>query len=207
MPYNGVRMSASYRRRILALTEKFGGEWAVQHAQRLIRLVETIGKDLDYSPEVIWLAAHMHDWGTLPHWSREGVSHCARSCELAREEMRKLKLPPPIAARVLEAIEYHHGGADERCVEAQLLRDADALDGLGVVGMLREFASVPTESSACYSIPVGYGMRGAYERARMRLENNPGMVRLPRSREMAEERAREMRAALDVFERESFGMI
>ena len=205
--YNGVWMSASYRRRIAALTEKYGGDWAVQHAHRLIRLIETIGKDLDYDPEVIWLAAHMHDWGTLPEWARDGVPHCARSCELAAEHMAKLKVPPETVARVLEAIEYHHGGADDRSVEAQLLRDADALDGLGVVGVLREFASVPTEGSECYSIPVGYGMRGAFERARMRLENNPRMVRLPEARRMAEERAREMRAALEGFERESFGMM
>ncbi|MBS1859478.1 MAG: HD domain-containing protein [Acidobacteria bacterium] len=200
-------MSASYRQRITALTEKYGGEWAVQHAQRLIRLVETIGHGLAYDPEVIWLAAHMHDWGTLPRWSRDGVSHCARSRELAAEQLRKLKLPEATAERVLEAIQYHHGGADDRCIEAQLLRDADALDGLGLVGLLREFACVPTEGSSCYSIPTGYGMSGAYERARMRLENNPRMVRLPRSKKIATERAREMRAALDAFERESFGLV
>jgi uncharacterized protein len=200
-------MSASYRQRITALTEKYGGEWAVQHAQRLIRLVETIGQGLAYDPEVIWLAAHMHDWGTLPRWSRDGVSHCARSRELAAEQLQKLKLPEETAERVLEAIQYHHGGADDRCMEAQLLRDADALDGLGLVGLLREFACVPTEGSSCYSIPTGYGMSGAYERARMRLENNPRMVRLPRSKKIASERAREMRAALDAFERESFGLV
>jgi uncharacterized protein len=200
-------MSASYRRRIVALTEKFGGDWAIQHAQRLIRLVETIGKELDYDPEVIWLAAHMHDWGSLPEWSVDGVQHSARSCQVAAEHLRALKVPAATVARVVEAIEYHHGGADDRCVEAQLLRDADALDGLGMVGVLREIASVPTVETACYSIPVGHGMRGAFERARMRLENNPRMVRLPRAKEIAEERAREMRNALDVFERESFGMI
>jgi uncharacterized protein len=200
-------MSASYRARILALTEKNGGDWALAHAQRLIRLVETIGQGMDYDPEVIWLAAHMHDWGTLPEWSRDGMTHTARSVELAAETMRKLKVPKATAERVLEAIEYHHGGADDRSVEAQLLRDADALDGLGVVGLLREFASVPTEGSACYSIPVGYGMQGAYERARIRLENNPRIVRLPRSKEMAAERARQMQAALDTFERESFGFM
>ncbi len=200
-------MSASYRERVTALTEKYGGEWAVQHAQRLIRLVETIGQGLAYDPEVIWLAAHMHDWGTLPHWSREGVSHCARSRELAARQLDKMKLPAAIAERVLEAIQYHHGGADDRCLEAQLLRDADALDGLGVVGLLREFACVPTAGSTCYSIPTGYGMSGAYERALIRLENNPRMVRLPRSKKIAAERAREMRAALDAFQRDSFGLV
>jgi len=86
-------MSGLYRARILALTEKHGGDWAVQHAQRLIRLVESIGHGMEYDREAIWLAAHMHDWGTLPEWSREGMTHTARSVELAAETMRKLKLP------------------------------------------------------------------------------------------------------------------
>jgi HD superfamily phosphodiesterase len=200
-------MSLAYRQRIVTLTAKHGGEWAVQHALRLIRLIELIGQDLDYDPETIWLAAHMHDWGTFPEWSREGMSHSARSRDLAAEQLRKLKVPAELSCRVLEAIEYHHGGADDRCIEAQLMRDADALDGLGVVGLLREFACVPTEGSDCYTIPVGYGLRGAYERALMRLENNPCMVRLPKSKAIAEARARDMRQVLQSFERDSFGLI
>ncbi len=200
-------MSVFDRRRVVALTEKYGGDWAVHHAQRLIHLVEIIGEGLAYNADAIWIAAHMHDWGTLPEWSRSDVPHTRRSCQLAEEHLRKMKCPRALTAVVLEAIEYHHGGADERCVEALLLRDADALDGMGAIGILREFAMVPTEVNGCYSIPAGWGMRGAYERARMRLENNPAMLRLPKSRQLARRRAREMRAIFKTFEEESFGLI
>jgi HD superfamily phosphodiesterase len=200
-------MSGFDRRRVVALTEKYGGEWAVHHAQRLVRLVEIIGEDRSYNADAIWIAAHMHDWGTLPKWSQPDVPHSRRSCELAREHLRKMKCPKPLMDVVLEAIEYHHGGADERCMEAVLLRDADALDGMGTIGVLREFASVPTESNGCYSIPTGWGMRGAYERSRMRLENNPAMLLLPKSRQLARRRAREMRDLFKTFEEESFGLI
>jgi HD superfamily phosphodiesterase len=200
-------MSVFDRRRVVALTEKYGGEWAVHHAQRLIQLVAIIGEGLSYDADAIWIAAHMHDWGTLPQWSRSDVPHSLRSCQLAEEHLRRMKCPKPLMARVLEAIEYHHGGAGERCVEAILLRDADALDGMGAIGVLREFAMVPTEVSGCYSIPTGWGMRGAYERARMRLENNPRMLGLPKSRQIARRRAREMSAILKTFEQESFGLI
>lgn len=195
------------RKRIVALTAEYGGDWAVQHAQRLIRLVEFVGEGLEYDREVIWIAAHMHDWGTLPRWAREGVTHSQRSRQLAEEYLVKWKCPGPVLEKVLEAIEYHHGGADERCVEALLLRDADALDGMGAIGVLREFAMVPAEWNGCYSIPTGWGMRGAYERVRMRLENNPAIVRLPKSRQLARRRAREMVRILNAFEQESFGCI
>jgi hypothetical protein len=109
--------------------------------------------------------------------------------------------------RVLEAIEYHHGGADDRCREAILLRDADALDGMGAMGVLREFACIPTETAGCYTLPTGYGLLGAYDRARIRLENNVRVLRLPKSKRLAREKARHMKAVLDAFERESFGCL
>jgi hypothetical protein len=78
---------------------------------------------------------------------------------------------------------------------------------MGAIGIVREFAMVPTEVGGCYSIPTGWGMRGAYERARMRLENNPAMLRLPKSRQLARRRAREMRAIFKALDEESFGLI
>ena len=143
----------------------------------------------------------------MPRLAKEGVAHTRRSCELAGVYLRKAKCPKAILDAVLEAIEFHHGGADQRCVEAVLLRDADALDGMGAIGVLREFAMVPTEASGGYSIPVGWGLGGALERARMRLENNPGMLRLPKSKALARQRAREMREIFEAFERESFGFV
>jgi hypothetical protein len=50
-------------------------------------------------------------------------------------------------------------------------------------------------------------MRGAYERARIRLENNLKTLRLPKSRQLARRRAREMNRILSAFEQESFGYI
>jgi uncharacterized protein len=199
-------MSVKIRKRVGALTLESGGEYAVQHAARLVRIVEMIA-DGPYDADAIWLAAHMHDWGTFPQWSREDVNHSVRSRELAEAELRKLKCPAELMERVLEAIAYHHGGADERCIEAILLRDADALDGLGAMGVLREFASIPTETAGCYTVPSGWGLRGAYDRAAMRLENNPRMLRLPKSRELAREKTREMQSILAAFERESFGTL
>jgi uncharacterized protein len=200
-------MSVAHRKRVLAFTAEYGGDWAVQHAQRLIRLVEIVGEGLDYNHEAIWLAAHMHDWGTLPGLAREQISHSKRSTELASEFLERNRYPKALRDTVVEAIAYHHGGADERCIEAILLRDADALDGVGALGVLREFASIPTEDTGCYSIPVGYGLKGAWELARMRFENNPGMLRLPKSRALARRRLRTMRALFEAVEKESFGYL
>jgi uncharacterized protein len=198
-------MSATLRKKVAALTEEYGGEYTLQHAQRLIHIVELIADGAPYDQDAIWLAAHMHDWGTLPRWSRADISHSRRSRDLAEEHLRKFKCPAPTAARVLEAVEYHHGGADERCIEAILLRDADALDGMGAMGVVREFASVPTETAGCYTLPAGWGLQGAYQRALIRLENNPRILRLPKSKQLARAKVKHMKAVLDALEAESFG--
>ena len=200
-------MSDKLRKRVATLTAEYGGEYSIQHAQRLIRLVAIVGESVEYDHDAVWLAAHMHDWGTFPRWSRENINHTVRSRQLAEEHLKKLKCPAALMSRVLEAIEYHHGGADDRCIEAVLLRDADALDGMGAMGVLREFASIPTETAGCYTLPAGWGMRGAYDRALMRLENNPRMLRMPKSKELAREKAREMQSILDSLERESLGFL
>jgi uncharacterized protein len=200
-------MSAKLRKRVADVTAEYGGEYALQHARRLIRLAEIVSDGVEYDIEAVWLAAHLHDWGTFPRWSREDVNHSARSRQLAEQHLGELKCPKATTARVLEAIEYHHGGADERCIEAILLREADALDGLGVMGIVREFAGIPTETAGCYTLPCGWGLRGAYERALMRLENNPRLLRLPKSRELARQKAHEMRAILASLEQESFGFL
>ena len=200
-------MSATLRKKVLVLTGQYGGDYALQHAQRLIRLIGLIADGAPYDQEAIWLAAHMHDWGTFPQWSREHVSHSHRSAELAEEWLRKLKCPADRMERVLEAIEYHHGGADERCIEAILLRDADALDGMGAMGLLRECASIPTETAGCYTLPSGWGMRGAYDLAVFRMENNPRMLRFPKSLELAREKERRMKTVLEALDHESFGCL
>jgi HD superfamily phosphodiesterase len=198
-------MSEELRKRVEAQTAKKGGEWALQHARRLIRLVEIVGEGLDYNPEVICLAAHMHDWGTFPGWAREDVTHTEQSCVLAQEYLRKWKCDAATREAVVEAIRYHHGGADERSLEAVLMRDADALDGMGTVGVLREFAMIPTEEHGCYTVPVGWGIRGAYERSLMRLENNLKVVRLPKSKQLGQQKARAMRRVLEELEQETYG--
>lgn len=191
---------------VIRLTEKYGGEWALSHAQRLIKLVEVIGDGLDYDREAIFIAAHMHDWGTLPAFCT-GSAHCDLSRKLAEDYLRKAKCPPDLEHKILEAIEFHHGGAEGRCVEAVLLRDADALDGIGVLGVLKEAAMVPTEGQGPYPLPVGLGLGGACDRARIRMENNPRVLSLPKSRKLANQRVKAMHALFSALETESFGLL
>ena len=85
------------------------------------------------------------------------------------------------------------GLAGDRSLEATLLRDADGLDFLGAVGVLRDFSKNPRD------------LRLAYEQVKKRRVAVPPMLHLDRSKAIAEKRVREMDALLEQLEADSFG--
>jgi HD superfamily phosphodiesterase len=178
---------------IAALTEEYGGQWGINHTKRLLQLIAIIGEGLQYDPEAVWIAAHLHDWGGYGKWAQKDVDHAERSFQVAGEFLKERGCEPAMQQKILECIRLHHKGGAEGNVESQLLSDADALDFLGVVGVLRDFSKNTKD------------MRKAYDTARRRRATLPDALRLPRSRDLASERIPQMDELLERFKRDSFG--
>jgi uncharacterized protein len=195
------------RKEIERLSYEYGGQWIVSHAERLLKLTAMAGKGLEYDRDIVWMAAYLHDWGACPKWAREGVSHSTRSCEVAGAYLAKSNCPKKVSAAVLEAIRFHHGGSAERSIEAVLISDADALDSLGVLGVVKEFAMIPAELGGDYALPGAFGLREAFERIRMRRENLPRLLRLEKSRALAAERLADMDRIFALIERDALGSL
>lgn len=187
-------MDPAQKEQIVALTRQNGGEWTLHHTNRLLRLVDRIGAGITYDAEIVWMAAHLHDWGAYPPWVREGVDHAVRSGEVARNFLAERGYAPEFIQAVCECITTHHQGDPNRRIEALLLSDADALDFLGVMGVLREFSRQPKD------------MRKAYENAQRRLKKLPGLLCLETSRQIAAGRVEEMEQVLARFAEESFDL-
>ena len=175
------------------LTEVHGGVWGINHTRRLLHLVEQIGGNLEYDREAIWIAAHLHDWGAYAPWAQKGVDHVVRSLQVAEEHLMAKGCSPELKVLVLECIALHHKPGSDRSLEATLLRDADCLDFLGIVGVLRDFSKNPR------------GLRAAFDQARERRNTVPQLLQLKASRAIARKRVREMDALLEQFETESVG--
>ncbi len=181
------------RNELARLTENYGGPWGINHTRRILRLIEIIGEGLTYNAEVVWIAAHLHDWGGYPAFAQDGIDHAVRSQQVAAAFLPKHAVEEPLITPILECIGSHHCGDPDRSIEAILLSDADALDFLGVVGILRDFSKKPSD------------LRKAYETAKTRREKLPGMLCLPKSKVIAAERVKIMDAMLAAFEEETFG--
>ncbi len=181
------------RDEIVRLTEEYGGAWGINHTRRLLHLVSLIGEGQTYDADAIWLAAHLHDWGAYAPWAQPGVDHALRSRQVAETFLAERGLALDVMQRVLECIELHHKGTPDRCIESILLSDADGLDFLGVVGIMRE---------ACRNLK---DMRKAYEGAKKRRRDVPALLCLEKSRALAARRMDQMDEILEAFERDSFG--
>jgi uncharacterized protein len=175
------------------LTREYAGDFGFNHTHRLLKLIEIIGEDQSYDADVIWMAAHLHDWGAYKPWSREGIDHAVRSGEVAGEYLLEEGYPEDWIEKVKVCIVTHHQADCQRPIEAILLSDADVLDFLGALGILREFSRKSRV------------MREAYETSIKRMQNLPDHLCLEKSRAIASQRIAEMESFYQLFRAESFG--
>ena len=183
---------------IIQMTQQVGDSWAVAHAKRLIELVKQIGEEHPYDALVTELAAYMHDWGALPSYAQKGVEHAIRSRQVVESDiLAHLNLTGDQKAILLETIELHdyRDMRSTQSNEALLLREADMLEFLGMIGMARDFARGPRNVETCYKRILG---RQADIRNRFTL---------PRAQEIAQVRLECMDRCLRWLEEESFGVL
>ena len=183
---------------VIQLTRQVGEDWAVAHAKRLLALIQHIGKDMPYDLQLLELAAYLHDWGGFPPYLQKNVEHAVRSRQVVEAAvLPNLDLTPAQKQTLLEAIELHDY-RDERPTasnEALLLREADMLEFLGMIGVARDFARGPRNLETCY------------RRILSRRNDIQGRFTLPRAKEIARVRLERMENCLQWLHEESFGVL
>lgn len=180
------------------LTLEYGEGWASSHARRLLALIGQIDAGIQYDRYAVEFAVYLHDWGAFPRFACPGVDHALRSRQIAETEiLPRTDLNPNQKAIILDAIE-RHDYRDPRPAgskETLLLREADALDFLGVTGIAREFARGPKDLSKCY------------QRILKRKEGIQGRFTIPAAAALAEVRLEHMGRFLNLLLEESGGFL
>jgi uncharacterized protein len=122
------------------------------HMPRLYALAAKLGQDVEHDDDVLFAAAWMHDLGVfighrpndpeeLARWDHVPYT-IARTSEL----LPAWGFPPEKIDAVTEVIRTHQPGDTPVLIEAVLLRDADILEQLGAVGVLRAVAKIGRDS-------------------------------------------------------------
>jgi HD superfamily phosphodiesterase len=110
---------------------------ARDHILRVLRRCIRLGEKLNADMEVLVAAVYLHDLGR--HYIPDKV-HGALSAQKAQPVLERINFPQEKRDAVLLAIRVHDVAAqpeDRTTLESKILYDADKIDTLGVVGVLR----------------------------------------------------------------------
>lgn len=175
------------------------------HQPRLYALTQAIAArspELRYDDDVVYAAAFLHDLGVfvghrpddpaqLTSWD-----HVAYVCAKAPGLLSQFGFPAAKIPAVLTAIREHQPQDEPTTPEATLLRDADILEQLGVVGLLRTASKIGSDTRFHLFADVDRSLRRA-------LGELPGRLRLPAARELAEPRRAVLASLLAALEDEA----
>jgi uncharacterized protein len=173
--------------------DKFG------HQPRLASLTAILGAGLPYDRDVVLAAAWLHDLGVFSGYRPQDPAalsrwdHVACACAHAPRILRDAGFPEEKIPAVLDVIRQHQPHDEPLSLEAVILRDADILEQLGAVGILRTVSKVGRDTR----FP---GFTAAVAVLRRNLDALPGRLRLDASRRLAQPRIRileEFLAAVD----------
>src|SRR5579864_7884812 len=132
-------LSAVYeevQRRFAAFSDPAHG-W--EHIERVYNLALYLAQREGGDAFIVGMAALLHDLGRMSHALDASRHHADLSVEQAAELLAVHRLPAQAQDAITHAIAAHSFslGIEPRTLEAKIVRDADRLDSLGAIGILR----------------------------------------------------------------------
>lgn len=176
--------------------EKFG------HQPRLYALAREVGRGLAFDDDVLFAAAWLHDLGVFYGHRPEDPEELARwdnveyAAQRTPEVLAEAGFPASKVGAVIRAIRAHQPLADPDTMEGTILRDADILEQLGAVAVLRTACKVGRDTRFQTFTQVAESLRQA-------LTKLPPLLRLDTSRILAQAKMLALDAFLAALEREA----
>ncbi|WP_047490730.1 HD domain-containing protein [Terriglobus sp. TAA 43] len=201
--YQGWRGALVKRIRTEALPpEKFS------HQARLYALTQEIAASFTepVDDDVLFGATWVHDLGVfLGHRPSEPEAlkrwnSTAYTVAHAGEVLRECGFPEEKIAAVIECIRTHEAYGEPTTVEGTILRDADLLEQLGAVAVMRTTAKIEQDTRFITFADAARSLDKA-------LATVPPQIRLGKTKELAEPRIAALRSFLDSLQQESGGLL
>jgi uncharacterized protein len=176
------------------------------HQPRLYALTQLVGEGMSYDDDVVYAAAWLHDLGVfighrpedpdaLSRW--DNVSYAMKQAPTA---LARCGFPAAKVASVVEAIRTHQPHLSPTSVEGAILRDADILEQLGAIGILRVVAKIgrdtryPTFTDAAAILRQG-------------LADLPGRLHLETAKVLAQPKIDVLESFLRAMDNEALGAL
>jgi uncharacterized protein len=172
------------------------------HQPRLYALTRLIGQGLSYDDDVVYAAAWLHDLGVFIGHRPEDLDELARwdnvayAMKLAPSVLGEVGFPAEKVVAVVEAIRTHQPHLVPVTLEGAILRDADILEQLGAIGILRVVAKTGRDTR--YQT-----FTDAASTLRKNLTDLPGKLRLEPAQKLAGPRVALLQGFLQELEEEA----
>jgi uncharacterized protein len=188
---------AEYIRSQALPVDKFG------HQPRLYALTRLVGAGMSYDDDVVYASAWLHDLGVfIGHRPEDpeklaGWDNVSYAMQQSGSILRQFGFPAAKIAQVVEAIRTHQPHLSPSSLEGTILRDADILEQLGSIGILRAAAKIgrdtryPTFTSAAATL-------------RKALADLPGRLHLETAKVLARPRVVLLEAFLDELQNDAY---
>lgn len=174
------------------------------HQPRLYRLAVLIGSGTVFDDDVVYAAAWLHDLGVFighrpddPDLLRSW-DHVVYTTGKAPELLTSMGFPAGKIPAVLDVIRTHQPHDDPQTIEGVLVRDADILEQLGAIGILRTASKLGSDDRFRLFADAEKSLRRA-------LAELPGRIRLDATRRLAQPRIAALEAFLAALENEAQG--
>ena len=175
------------------------------HQPRLYQLAARLAEGMRYDDDVVYAAAWMHDLGVFVGHRPEDVQQLSKWDHLAYALTRvpgileQCGFPQQKIPAVLEAIRTHMPSGNPTSLEGTLVRDADILEQLGAVGVLRTVSKVGRDTRFQRFLD-------ALQVLRKNANELPSQLRLPSAQREAEPRVKALQEFIKAAEAESGGI-
>ncbi|ADY56090.1 metal-dependent phosphohydrolase HD sub domain protein [Syntrophobotulus glycolicus DSM 8271] len=114
-----------------------------KHCQRVFYLAKELAQQYTLDEEILYLACMLHDIGKYPGYALPNIDHVLRSKGIASNILKKYSYEQSKLNKVLDAIESHmYYSEPQGTEEAIYLRDANILDSIGNIGIMKIFSLI-----------------------------------------------------------------
>ena len=174
------------------------------HQPRLYHLATQLAEGRPYDDDVLYAAAWMHDLGVfIGHRPEDPAAlaawdHVAYAASKAPPILKQFGFPEGKIAAAIEAIRTHLPSGKPTSLEGTLLRDADLLEQLGAIAVLRTVSKVGRDTRF-----VRYS--DALRLLQRNVEQLPSQLELASARRLAAPRVEILKAFLAAAAAEADG--
>lgn len=154
------------------------------HQVRLYELSNEIGLGMVYDDDVVYAAVWLHDIGVFDGNRPSNVEeleqwdHVRYATQRSREILTQCDFPPEKIPHVLTVIEEHQPKDTPHSIESTIVRDADILEQLGSIAVLRTAAKLGNDTRFLRFSDVR-------DHLTRQLRELPAKLNLARSRQLA----------------------